>query len=85
MDSKALACAVIRQIAELYATWQTNGMQVILKEWRSYCDMEGQSLRIETVKDVITGTYVEIGSVANSLCGKQMVNSCKFMLVMLKF
>ena len=62
IDSKALACAVIRQIAELYATWQTSGMQVILKEWRSYCDMEGQSLRIETVKDVITGTYVEIGS-----------------------
>ena len=24
--------------------------------------MEGQSLRIETVKDVITGTFVEIGS-----------------------
>ena len=37
-------------------------MQVILKEWRSYCDMEGQSLRIETVKNMITGTYVEIGS-----------------------
>ena len=37
-------------------------MQFILKEWRSYCDMEGQSLRIETVEDVITGTYVDIGS-----------------------
>ena len=61
VDSKALACAVIRQIAELFATWQTTGMQVILREWCSYCDMEGQSLRIETVKDVITGTYMEIG------------------------
>ena len=61
VDSKALACAVICRIAELYATWQISGMQVILKEWRSHCDMEGQSLRIETVKDMITGTYVDIG------------------------
>ena len=62
VDSKALACAVIRQMAELYTTWQTGGMQIILKEWRSYCDMEGQSVRIETVNNVITGTYVDIGS-----------------------
>ena len=61
VDSKALACAVIRQIAELYATWQGGGMQLILEEWRSYCDMKGRSVRIQTIKDVIDGTYVDIG------------------------
>ena len=62
VDPKALACAVIRQISELYAIWQAGGMQTILKEWRSYCDMKGRAVRIQTLKDVITGTYVDIGS-----------------------
>lgn len=61
VDPKALACAVIRQVAELYGTWQAGGMQIILEEWRSYCDMKGRPVRIETLKDVIAGTYVDIG------------------------
>ena len=62
IDSKALACAVIRQMAELYAIWQAGGMEIILEEWRSYCDMKSRSVRINTVTDVITGTYEDIGS-----------------------
>ena len=37
-------------------------MQIILDEWRSCCDMKGRSVRIYTVKDVVTGTYADIGS-----------------------
>ena len=62
VDPKALACAVIRKMAEFYAIWQAGGMQIILDEWRSYCDMKGRSVRIKTVKDEITGTYADIGS-----------------------
>jgi BirA family biotin operon repressor/biotin-[acetyl-CoA-carboxylase] ligase len=62
VDPKALACEVIRQMAALYATWQAGGMQIILDEWRSYCDMKGRSVRIHTVKDVVSGSYVDIGS-----------------------
>jgi len=62
VDPKALGCAVMHQMAGLYATWQAGGMQDILKEWRSYCDMKGRSVRIQTVRDVITGTYRDIGS-----------------------
>ena len=62
VDPKALACAVIRQMAQFYAIWNAGGMQIILDEWRLYCDMKGRSVRIQTVKDVIVGTYVDIGS-----------------------
>ena len=62
VDPKALGCAVMHQMAGLYATWQAGGMQNILKEWRSYCDMKGRSVRIQTVRDVIIGTYRDIGS-----------------------
>lgn len=63
VDPKALACAVIRKIAKLYALWQAGDMQFILDEWRSNCDMKGRSVRIQTIKDVVTGTFVDIGSV----------------------
>ena len=62
IDPKGVGCAVVRQIAGLYATWQAGGMQNILEEWRSHCDMKGRLVRINTVRDVITGTYRDIGS-----------------------
>lgn len=62
VDPKALACAVIREMAELYITWQAEGIHIILDEWRSYCDMKDRSVRIQTVKDVIVGTCAGIGS-----------------------
>ena len=70
VDSKVLACAVICQMAELYATWQAGGIEIILGEWRSYCDMKGKSLRIQTVKDEIIGTYEGIGSDGHLLVRK---------------
>ena len=62
VDSRGLACAVIRQMAKFYSIWLAGGMQIILDEWRSHCDMKGRLVRIKTVKDVIIGTYVDIGS-----------------------
>ena len=62
IDPKALACAVIHQMAQFYAIWNAGGMQIILDEWRFYCDMKGRSVRIQTMKDVVIGTYEDIGS-----------------------
>lgn len=61
IEAGSLANSIVSCVAELYAQWQSKGPQIILEEWRRYCDMNGKRVRIQTVTELIEGICEGIG------------------------